>query len=96
MRRAILPVVTALTVAACQPATPRPDRPSSGMCHADRLYRLNGLKRSPAVARSAEQVSGARSIRWVAPGEMVTMDYRADRLTISVDEKGRITGARCG
>ncbi len=36
------------------------------------------------------------NIRTVEPGMMVTMDYRRDRLTITLDEKGRIETARCG
>jgi hypothetical protein len=40
--------------------------------------------------------SGARTLRWGAPGMAMTMDFRADRLTVSYDEGMTITSARCG
>ncbi len=35
-------------------------------------------------------------VRHIHPGDQVTMDYRADRLDIDIDDKGVITGLRCG
>jgi hypothetical protein len=35
-------------------------------------------------------------VRVVRPGEMVTMDFRADRLTVTVDGHGVITRVSCG
>ena len=35
-------------------------------------------------------------VRHIHPGDQVTMDYRADRLDIDIDDKGMITGLRCG
>jgi hypothetical protein len=40
--------------------------------------------------------SGARTLRWAPPRSALTMDFRADRLTISYDDDLLITGARCG
>ena len=34
--------------------------------------------------------------RVVRPGEVVTMEYVADRMTIEVDAKGIVTTVRCG
>jgi hypothetical protein len=41
-------------------------------------------------------VSGARDLRWVAKGMMVTMDFRDDRLTVQLDAANRIERASCG
>lgn len=34
-------------------------------------------------------------VRVVGPGQPVTMDFRADRLTIETDEEGNMVSARC-
>ncbi|MCY7398715.1 MAG: hypothetical protein LH466_07765 [Sphingomonas bacterium] len=40
--------------------------------------------------------SGARTLRWVAKGMMVTMEYRGDRLTVHLDANNRVESATCG
>jgi|GEM_PF-530921 hypothetical protein len=39
---------------------------------------------------------GHRPIRWIHPGDAVTMDYQPGRLNIIVDEQGHIASTRCG
>lgn len=40
--------------------------------------------------------TGARSLRVIAPGDAVTMDYRPDRLNIETDAEGRVVRLKCG
>jgi hypothetical protein len=40
--------------------------------------------------------SGARTLRWIQPGMMVTMDYSAGRLNIELNEQQRISRISCG
>jgi len=40
--------------------------------------------------------SGARVIRWVPKGGVVTMDYRADRITAYLDGSNQVERASCG
>jgi hypothetical protein len=42
------------------------------------------------------QVSGARTIRWVQPGMMVTMEFSAQRLTVQLARGNVIERATCG
>lgn len=59
---------------------------------------LNGLEGKVADAALVDKVvkeSGAKHARVVKPGMAVTMDFRADRLTINVDEQNRITRIGC-
>lgn len=42
------------------------------------------------------QLTGARQLRWGPPGAAMTMDYRADRLTVSYDRDMAITRIVCG
>ncbi|TFI60176.1 hypothetical protein E2493_00215 [Sphingomonas parva] len=65
-------------------------------CDATQVRHLIGRQQSEAVATEAMRLSGARALRWLRPGSVVTMDYRTDRLNIHVDGKGRITDLRCG
>jgi uncharacterized lipoprotein YajG len=53
----------------------------------------------PAATGTIEGIrkrSGAKTVRVVRPGEMVTMDYRADRVTVTVDERQTIAKVACG
>ena len=53
----------------------------------------------PATARLGEelmQASGARTLQWIGPDEMVTMDFRGDRLRVRLDGQNKVVSARCG
>jgi hypothetical protein len=69
--------------------------PGAG-CDAAAARAVVGRQRSQAVGAEARRLSGAASLRWIEPDSMVTMDYRADRLNIEVDAKGKVTAVRCG
>ena len=38
----------------------------------------------------------AAVLRWAPPGYMLTMDYRADRVTVRLDEARKILSINCG
>jgi hypothetical protein len=40
--------------------------------------------------------SRSRTLRWVPFGGAVTMDFSPQRLTVQLDQQGRIASARCG
>ncbi len=42
------------------------------------------------------RASGARTLRWVPQGGMVTMDFSPQRLTIQLDAQSRVERANCG
>lgn len=42
------------------------------------------------------RASGAQTLRWVAPGMAVTMDYNPARLTVAYDRNMTIVQASCG
>jgi len=43
-----------------------------------------------------ERRSGARRVRWIQPGDAVTMDYIPERLNVHLDERGIIQRFACG
>jgi hypothetical protein len=43
-----------------------------------------------------KRTTNAAVLRWSPPGVMLTMDYRADRVTVWLDPANKITKIRCG
>ncbi len=92
---AALPLIAAATMG-CAQQVPPPIPPVPSTCGTEQLGRFIGKTRTDAIAAEVASVSSAKAIRWIAPGTMVTMDYRADRLNVDLDDKGVITRFRCG
>jgi hypothetical protein len=60
---------------------------------------LDSFVGQPATAEVGARLlaaSRASTLRWVAKGMAVTMDYRADRLTVWLDSNNRIERVTCG
>ncbi len=68
----------------------------SGECDASRAQAAVGKTATAAVVEEARRTSGATIVRKLVPGQMVTMEYRADRLSLDVDANDVVTGVRCG
>ena len=96
--RAALAALTLLAGCTSVAATeqPAPAPASDGKCNAALAQQLIGRQESSETGAEAQRLSGASRMRWIRPGQMVTMDYREDRLNIDLDDAGRITGLRCG
>jgi hypothetical protein len=65
-------------------------------CAAEGLSDLVGREPSQELGAEALRRSGARTLRWIRPGDAVTMDYRPDRLNIRLDARHRVEGFNCG
>lgn len=86
-----------LMLAVPQATEPAPSTDSEqAVCAAGPAEALVGERYRRRVPTRAKRLSGARSVRVVLPGEMVTQDFREDRLTIRVDHQRLITAVRCG
>ena len=70
--------------------------PEPRLCDAARADTLIGSPATASLGPPALKLTGARALRWIQPGTMVTMDYRADRLNIRLDANNRITKIDCG
>jgi hypothetical protein len=82
--------------AATPPAEAEVPAHNGGNCHALPAQKLVGSPKSRAAGAEALRLSGARTLRWLAAGTIVTMEYRADRLNIHLDERNRISRINCG
>jgi phage terminase large subunit-like protein len=80
----------ALFLSACTSAGTPPAEPGSDACGASGYQSLVG---TPLAAAALPADLDARIIR---PGMAVTMDFRADRLNIEVNEAGEIVRVYCG
>jgi len=65
-------------------------------CRSDALPSFTGQLATQELGDRMLAVSGARVLRWVADGMMVTMDFRGDRLTVQLDRNNRVERASCG
>jgi hypothetical protein len=65
-------------------------------CNTDAVQHLVGEIYTPEAGEQARIAAGARIERALRPGQIVTMEFRADRLSFTLDEKGRISRVTCG
>ncbi|HYW14749.1 MAG TPA: I78 family peptidase inhibitor [Allosphingosinicella sp.] len=87
--------LAALLTAGCATA-PAAEAGGVGKCDAAGAQKLIGQAKSAKVGNEALRLSGAKALRWIAPGTMVTMDYREDRLNLRTDPAGKVVKVDCG
>src|SRR5690606_1944452 len=76
------------------PATPSAG--GNGQCDASAVQSIVGETFSDRAAQNAQSRAGASTLRVLQPGQVMTMEYNPQRLTIVVDESRAIASARCG
>jgi hypothetical protein len=92
-----LAVLLSLTAACTTASADVPAAPTlQGQCDAEKARALVGQPASTELAAEAQRLSGAGTVRWLRPGQIITMEYRADRLNIVLDSENRVTEIRCG
>ncbi|MEO7548792.1 MAG: I78 family peptidase inhibitor [Ramlibacter sp.] len=100
-------VLACLALAACaqqpgpsQRAGPPPilSAPTTtmGACDAAMAQFAIGRGFDAALEKEVRERSGARVVRPLRPGQMVTMEYSAQRLNLDLDIAGKVVKARCG
>jgi hypothetical protein len=65
-------------------------------CGAAEFARYAGAQATAEVRAAIAVRLGDRRVRYIAPGDAVTQDYRIDRLNVELGEDGRIARLRCG
>ncbi|MGE4322980.1 MAG: I78 family peptidase inhibitor [Sphingobium sp.] len=100
MRATIIMTGAALLLTGCAATgageTAGPPVAVDGPCRNDGLDRFVGQVASSDVGAALLAASGARMLRWGAPGSAMTMDFRPDRLTVAYNAAMVIQSARCG
>jgi len=77
-------------------APPAAPPPTAQACDADAANGAIGKAATTEVLEQARTAAGAAVARTLAPGQVVTMEFRGDRLNLMVDEANVVTGVRCG
>lgn len=65
-------------------------------CGVDELRRYINAKLTDAVKAEIAKAAGQRAVRYIRPGDMVTMDFSAERLNVHIGPDERIVDLRCG
>lgn len=91
---------TSLLISACNstPATGQaPDpAPVAGRCNAAPVQFAVGRNADAALENEARTRAGAKTVRVLKPNQVVTMEFNAERLNLSVDDAGRVMRVACG
>jgi Peptidase inhibitor I78 family. len=107
MRASLFLPVAVFSLSACATPSNAPTPPEEAApsvrpvdegyrCNPDALEGFVGQVATEEVVQKAVKAAGARHARIGKPGMAMTMDYREDRLTISVDAQNRIERISCG
>jgi hypothetical protein len=65
-------------------------------CGTEKVARFTGAIATPAVRKAIAALVGRTPIRWIAPGQPITLDFSETRLNVMVDERNKIAAMRCG
>jgi len=86
----------ALILPACATTAPAEGAASSDTCNAAAARALVGRSATAALVAQAQRLTGARRVRSIRPGMMVTMDYSPDRLNIHIGPDDKVERFACG
>ena len=90
-----LPLLLALGACAAAPAAQAPAAPP-GSCDASKAQFAVGHEAGLAIQDRARERSGARSLRTLRPGQVITMEYSGDRLNLELDASAKVLRVSCG
>ena len=78
--------------------SPYPHRSSAEPfeCRNTALDQFRGRPAAAELGPTILRASGAKVLRWVPHGSVVTMEYRSDRVTVWLDAQNRIDRVSCG
>jgi hypothetical protein len=65
-------------------------------CGSEKVARFTGAIATPAVRKAIAALVGRTPIRWIAPGQPITLDFSGTRLNVMVDDRNKIAAMRCG
>ncbi len=99
--RRALPTTIALSLllSACMTTAPPmggPMPPIEDRCNAELANAAIGKAATAQVVEQARIDARADIARVLRPGQVVTMEFRAGRLNVDVNERNAIIGLRCG
>ena len=76
--------------------TPAAAVANDGRCSASGADFAIGKPGTPELLEQARSASGAQIARILKPSDMVTLEYRSERLNLNVDAQGKVVRVNCG
>lgn len=70
--------------------------PGAKICRAEGPIGYVGQRYTARIGRIVKDKAQATYVRVVGPGMMVTQDFRANRVNVTLDDKNTITRIYCG
>ncbi|RMQ43225.1 putative lipoprotein [Pseudomonas cichorii] len=67
-----------------------------GRCDAAQAQSAVGQQASAALLAQVRTSSGSNEARILGPNDMVTLEYRSDRVNINADSSGKVIRVNCG
>lgn len=86
----------ALPLAACAPMPPAAPPPAAYQCVAGPASWAVGKAATDAVVEQVRVDTGSRVARVLRPGQVVTMEFSAERVNVRVNDRNAIIGITCG
>lgn len=97
MMRTVRAIAIVALLAGCAPTAKRAPAPAASTgCDAAKLRAMIGKPYDAAQSDAMRSKAGARLLRVIRPGNMVTMDFREDRLNVKLDAADLILALNCG
>jgi hypothetical protein len=87
----VLTAVGTVAVSGCVSGVEPPS-----ICDASRAAFAIGEPLTPDLMDEAQDAAGAETVRLIRPGQVVTLEYQADRLNIELDDSDRVAALTCG
>lgn len=66
------------------------------ICNADTASHVTGKRISPELEQEAKRSSGAGMLRVIRPGQMITKEYRSERLNLQLNDHNTVVRVYCG
>ena len=85
-----------LMAAACSTMPAGGSESSDGTCRAEGLEKYVGQPATEENGAAIQRDSGARTLRWIPHGGVVTMEFSPVRVNVKLDPQNRIEAVTCG
>ncbi|MBV4535560.1 MULTISPECIES: I78 family peptidase inhibitor [Pseudomonas] len=69
---------------------------NDGRCEASGADFAVGKPGTPDLLEQARKASGSQMARILKPHDVITLEYRSERLNLNVDEQGKVIRVNCG
>ena len=65
-------------------------------CAEDKAASFIGAIANSATRKVVQSAAGHTQLRWITPGQAITLDFNQARLNVILDERNKIAAMRCG